>query len=128
MKRLQRIIFAGLLALAGIGAATTALYARTSAQTGTVTVKRELTLKTSSAGASAGAWIITVTCGRESFRLTFSDYIKLGYYDAVHEAEERGAKVTFGGSTKRELIGGVETYTDVLSQETSYQGDCPRPK
>jgi hypothetical protein len=124
MTKLQGIVVAVLLTLGTL----TFSAAPSQPETATVTVKRELRLKTSSNGASVGAWIITVTCGRETFTLSFDQYIKLGYYDAVHEAEERGAKVTFDGKTTRELANGVETYMDVMSQETTYSGDCPRPK
>ncbi len=97
-------------------------------QGSTVTVTRELRSKTGTDGAAAGAWIITVKCGKESFGLTFDQYIALGYYDAVHNAEEAGAKVEFSGSTKLERVNGVATILDVMSQSTSYQGRCPRPK
>jgi hypothetical protein len=102
------------------------------AQTGTVTVKRELSIKTSSDGKiSEGGWTITVTCDQggkqESFQLTTEQYIKLGYYDAVHRAERAGAKVTFGGSSKLENINGVEIFSDVMYQTTTYKGKCPRP-
>lgn len=97
-------------------------------QGSSVTVTRELRSKTGSDGASAGNWIITVKCGKDSFRITFDQYIALGYYDAVHNAEEAGAKVEFSGTTKLERVNGVATILDVMSQSTTYQGECPRPK
>lgn len=121
---MRRKITAGLFILC--------MFSSTFALTGTVTVKRELTIKTSSDGKiSEGGWKITVTCvegGREqTFQLTTTQYIRLKYYEAVHRAERAGAKVTFDGKTTLDNLNGVEIFTDTMSQSTTYQGECPRP-
>lgn len=123
MKIRAGLIVASLvLSVVGVAAA------KVEPQGSPVTVTRELRTKTSSDGASAGAWLITVKCGRESFPITFKQYIDLGYYKAVHAAERAGAKVEISANTNYELANGVLTILDVMTQSTTYEGDCPRPK
>ena len=55
----------------------------------TVTVTRQLKTTTDKrTGRSSSEWQITVECGKSQFELTVEEYIDLGYWDAVHEAED----------------------------------------
>jgi hypothetical protein len=103
----------------------------TNPQNQTITVTRELRIGWSKTNNTyTYNWHITVTCGvgkqKKTFTLTEEQYAEL-YWDAVHEAEEKGAPVKTSGKTTKSQTEGGTYYTEILIATTTYQGRCVTP-
>lgn len=126
MKPSRRIFSACILLLmiASMGLAT-------GLQNQTITVKRELVIGwNSSTNSYSHNTFVTVTCGtgknQRKFTMNGDEYAKL-YWDAVHEAEDKGAVPESSFKTKATKTASGTYYVETFTTTTTYQGQCVMP-